>query len=66
MTEWPATLIAFGFGFAFRLTALFFLWEEPMPRVPTPYVGRLSKRFNLKQRFSTDWDPLGEFEEQAG
>lgn len=61
MTQWPATLISWGFGFAFRLTALYFLLEEPMPRVPKNYVGELSKRYNLKQRFSKDWDPLDEF-----
>jgi uncharacterized membrane protein YeiH len=63
MTQYPATLIAFIVGFVFRLAALYFLWEEPMPRVPPIYVGRLSKRFNLKQRLSKDWDPLDEFEE---
>lgn len=61
MTIYPATLIAFLCGFTFRLAALYFLLEEPMPRVPPEYVGQLSRRFNLKQRFSKDWDPLDEF-----
>lgn len=62
MTQWPATLIAFAFGFVFRLSALYFLLEEPMPRVPPAYVGKLSTRFTLQQRFSKDWNPLDEFE----
>jgi uncharacterized membrane protein YeiH len=31
LTIWPATLIAWAFGFAFRLAALHFKWEEPEP-----------------------------------
>ena len=61
LTQWPATLISFVFGFTFRLTALYFLWEEPMPRIPPHYMGELSKRIGLKQRFSKDWDPLDDF-----
>jgi uncharacterized membrane protein YeiH len=61
MEQWPATLIAFGVGFAFRLLALYFLLEEPMPRIPAVYTGPLAKRFSLKERFSKDWNPLDEF-----
>ena len=28
---WPATLIAFGVGFTFRIAARRFKWEEPLP-----------------------------------
>lgn len=62
LTQWPATLIAVGIGFVFRLFALDKLWEEPLPRIPPQYVGKLATRFSLKQRFSKDWDPLEEFE----
>jgi uncharacterized membrane protein YeiH len=34
LSIWPATLIAFAFGFAFRLAANGWRWEEPMPRTP--------------------------------
>jgi uncharacterized membrane protein YeiH len=61
LSQWPATLISFAFGFTFRLAALYFLWEEPMPRIPTNYVGELSKRVGLKDRFKKDYDPLDEF-----
>ena len=61
MGQWPATLIAFGVGFVFRLFALAFLWEEPLPRIPPQYVGRLAKRVGLKERFRPDWNPLDEY-----
>jgi len=31
---WPATLISFVFGFAFRVTAVWRGWEEPTPKMP--------------------------------
>jgi uncharacterized membrane protein YeiH len=62
MEQWPATLIAFGAGFVFRLASLYFLLEEPMPRIPAVYTGPLAKRFSLKERLSKDWNPLDEFE----
>jgi uncharacterized membrane protein YeiH len=34
LTIWPATLLAAGIGFAFRLTALLRGWEEPEPWEP--------------------------------
>jgi uncharacterized membrane protein YeiH len=66
LSQYPATLIAFVFGFVFRLIALSIPLEEPMPRIPANYVGRLAKRVNLKQRLSKDWDPLDEYEEVPG
>lgn len=62
LSQWPATLIAFVVGFSFRLIALYIPLEEPMPRIPAHYIGRLTKRVNLKQRLSKDWDPLDEYE----
>jgi uncharacterized membrane protein YeiH len=32
LTIWPATLIAFVFGFSFRLLSRRLQWEEPLPR----------------------------------
>ena len=31
---WPATLIAFAFGFTFRIASRQFKWEEPLPQQP--------------------------------
>ena len=63
MAQWPATIIAVAFGFVFRILALYFLWEEPLPRIPEQYRGAISKRIGLKERFKKDFDPLEEYEE---
>jgi uncharacterized membrane protein YeiH len=34
LSIWPATLIAVGFGFIFRLAAVHWHWQEPEPRPP--------------------------------
>jgi hypothetical protein len=34
LSTWPAALIAFAVGFAFRLLALFYGWEEPLAKEP--------------------------------
>ncbi|HMK07814.1 MAG TPA: TRIC cation channel family protein [Anaerolineales bacterium] len=65
LTQWPATLIAFGVGFAFRLLANIYPWEEPLPRIPEEFRGRMARRFTLKERLSKDWNPLDEFEEPS-
>ncbi len=45
LTIWPATLISFAVGFFFRLAALWFAWEEPMPRhIPQHVVGEVQPR----------------------
>src|SRR5512136_2744997 len=44
LTEWPATLIAVAIGFVFRLAAIWFGWEEPLPRVPADVKGEVAKR----------------------
>ncbi len=45
MSIWPATLISFAVGFLFRVAALWFAWEEPMPRhIPQHVVGEIVPR----------------------
>jgi uncharacterized membrane protein YeiH len=34
LSIWPATLISFTMGFIFRLLALRYAWEEPLPKLP--------------------------------
>jgi hypothetical protein len=42
---WPATLLAVGVGFAFRLVALFRRWEEPEPYEPAEaHAGEQARR----------------------
>ncbi len=57
MTDWPATLIAFGVGFVFRLAAIWFCWEEPLPRVPDHVKGEVTKRVSLKEKMQPGWEP---------
>ena len=38
LSLYPATAIAFVIGFSFRVAALWFKWEEPMPRLPSTPV----------------------------
>lgn len=52
---WPSTLIAFAVGFVFRFTALWFAWEEPMPRLPQHIMGTIVKRDTLKEKLQPDW-----------
>jgi uncharacterized membrane protein YeiH len=41
LTIWQASLIAFAVGFCFRVAALWFAWEEPLPRgIPAEVKGR--------------------------
>jgi uncharacterized membrane protein YeiH len=54
LTQWPATLIAFAFGFAFRVAALWFAWEEPLPRIPAEIKGEVKPRESLKE---PGWEP---------
>lgn len=53
----PATLIAFGFGFTFRLVAIWWAWEEPMPRVPAHLLKGLPGRLTLKEKMAPGWEP---------
>lgn len=57
LTAWPATLIAFVVGFSFRMAALWFAWEEPLPRLPKAVIGEVSKRETLKEKMKPDWKP---------
>ena len=56
----PATLLAFLIGFAFRLAATWFGWEEPMPRVPAALLKGLPKRETLKEKMQPGWEPKEE------
>jgi uncharacterized membrane protein YeiH len=57
LSIWPATLISFAVGFLFRVAALWFAWEEPLPRLPEHVVGPVSRRESLKEKMSPDWEP---------
>lgn len=57
LTIWPATLIAYAIGFAFRMAALWFKWEEPMPRLPASLVEGLPARESLEEKMAPDWEP---------
>ena len=57
MTIWPATLISFAVGFTFRLAALWFAWEEPLPKLPADVVGEVTRRESLKEKMAPDWEP---------
>jgi uncharacterized membrane protein YeiH len=58
LTIWPATLISFFVGFFFRVAALWFRWEEPLPfRIPKSVMGEVKPRESLKEKMSPDWDP---------
>lgn len=53
----PATFVAFGIGFAFRMAAIWFGWQEPMPRVPAVWLEKLPKRETLKEKMQPGWEP---------
>jgi uncharacterized membrane protein YeiH len=57
LTVWPATLIAFVVGFFFRLAAIWYCWEEPLPRVPEIVKGEVKKRTTLKEKMQPGWEP---------
>ena len=57
LTQWPATLISFAVGFFFRLAAIWFLWEEPLPHVPDVVKGEVKKRTSLKEKMQPGWEP---------
>lgn len=57
LTIWPATLIAFGVGFVFRVMALWFAWEEPLPRYISDHVmGPVKRRETLKEKMAPGWE----------
>jgi uncharacterized membrane protein YeiH len=57
MEIWPATLISFVVGFFFRVGAIWFCWEEPLPRIPAHVMGDVAKRTTLKEKMQPDWEP---------
>jgi uncharacterized membrane protein YeiH len=54
LSIWPATLIAFVFGFSFRVTAVWQGWEEPMPKMPPELMEGLPEREAFKQKRQED------------
>jgi hypothetical protein len=51
-------LIAFLVGFFFRVAALWFAWEEPLPRgMPEHVRGDIVPRESLKEKMKPDWEP---------
>ena len=57
LTQWPATLISFAIGFLFRLGAIWYCWEEPLPHVPETVKGEVKKRTTLKEKMTPGWEP---------
>ena len=51
-----ASVLAFAIGFAFRLAAIWFGWEEPMPRrIPAWLLKGEPKRETLKEKMQPGW-----------
>lgn len=57
LSAWPATLISFVVGFSFRTAALWFAWEEPLPKLPKAVMGEVTRRDSLKEKMQPDWEP---------
>jgi uncharacterized membrane protein YeiH len=54
---WVASLGAFAIGFAFRMAAIWYLWEEPMPRrIPGWLLKGEPKRESLKEKMQPGWE----------
>jgi len=53
----PATLLAFLIGFTFRVAAIWFGWEEPMPKVPAWLLKGQPRRDTLKEKMQPGWEP---------
>jgi uncharacterized membrane protein YeiH len=56
-TIWPATLTAVAAGILVRVAALWFGWEEPLPRLPGHVVGEVARRETLKEKMQPEWEP---------
>lgn len=53
-----ASFIAFAIGFIFRMVAIWFAWEEPMPRGLAKWLLKgQPKRESLKEKMRPDWVP---------
>lgn len=57
LSIWPATLISFTVGFIFRLLALWYAWEEPLPKLPHDVMGEVAQRGSLKEKLRPGWKP---------
>jgi uncharacterized membrane protein YeiH len=56
LSIWPATLISFVVGFCFRMAALWFGWNEPLPRhLPDHILGEIKPRNTLKAKLQPGW-----------
>jgi len=56
-----ASLLAFSIGFVFRVAAIWFGWEEPMPkRIPAWLLKGQPKRETLKEKMQPGWTPSWE------
>lgn len=53
----PATLVAFLIGFGFRVAAIWYAWEEPMPKVPAWLLKGQGRRETLKEKMQPGWEP---------
>lgn len=60
-----ASLLAFLIGFLFRVAAIWFGWEEPMPRkIPTWMLKGQPRRETLKEKMQPGWEPSWETPEE--
>jgi uncharacterized membrane protein YeiH len=57
LSIWPATLIAFGIAFVFRLTALFRHWEEPEPWEPEDLHATEVERPRFQDLLHREFEP---------
>jgi uncharacterized membrane protein YeiH len=57
LTIWPATLLTVVVGFAFRVAAQWFPWEEPLPRTPAHLLAGLPPRESLRDKMQPGWEP---------
>lgn len=56
-----ASLVAFAIGFVFRIAAIWYLWEEPMPRgIPDWLLKGQPKRESLREKMQPGWVPSWE------
>lgn len=57
LTIYPATAIAVLAGFTFRVTALWYAWQEPLPNLPAEVMGEVARRPTLKEKMQPGWVP---------
>ncbi|MBE2220278.1 MAG: TRIC cation channel family protein [Anaerolineae bacterium] len=57
MGFYAATFSAFLIGFFFRVAAIWFCWEEPMPHIPPEVMGEVKPRITLKEKMKPGWEP---------